>query len=245
MTEPAFAPLGDRAIMITLGHEISEAMHRCVRAACARIDDARIPGGHECVPAYASVAVHYDPVGVIASTPDRQPYEAVVELVRGALAGHLEGIARPERRVEIPVCYGGDLGPDLDAVAARAGLAREDVVRLHAGAEYLVYMVGFVPGFAYLGGLQAEIATPRRAEPRTHVPAGSVGIGGSQTGVYPMVSPGGWNLIGRTPWRMFDPSREPASLLAIGDRVRFRPISMEAMSAEAAASASAAAARNA
>ena len=133
----------------------------------------------------------------------------------------------PPRIVEIPVCYGGDLGPDLDDVAARHETTPDEVVRIHSGADYLVYMVGFMPGFAYLGGLPDEIATPRRSSPRTAVPAGAVGIGGQQTGVYPLESPGGWNLIGRTPLRIFDLSRETPSLLATGDRVRFCPISLD------------------
>jgi inhibitor of KinA len=131
----------------------------------------------------------------------------------------------PPRTVEIPVCYGGDLGPDIDDVARQHGMSAQDVIDIHASGDYLVYMVGFMPGFAYLGGLSSRIATPRRQTPRTAVPAGSVGIGGEQTGVYPLVSPGGWNLIGRTPLRIFDIDRTDAALLATGDRVRFRPIS--------------------
>jgi inhibitor of KinA len=123
--------------------------------------------------------------------------------------------------IEIPVCYGGELGPDLDDVAERHAMSADDVIRVHSAGNYLVYMVGFMPGFAYLGGLSERIATPRRNSPRTAVPAGTVGIGGSQTGVYPLESPGGWHLIGRTPVRVFDIGRDPAALLATGDRVRF------------------------
>jgi inhibitor of KinA len=133
----------------------------------------------------------------------------------------------PPRIVEIPVCYGGAFGPDLDDVAERHGLGSDDVVAIHTSGEYLVYMVGFMPGFAYLGGLDERIATPRRRSPRTAVPAGTVGIGGQQTGVYPLVSPGGWNLIGRTPLRIFDPARDEPTLLATGDRVRFRAIPLD------------------
>jgi inhibitor of KinA len=122
------------------------------------------------------------------------------------------------------VCYGGVFGPDLEAVAQRHGLAPEELIRLHSEAVYSVYMLGFAPGFAYLGGLPPALATPRRDEPRTAVPAGSVGIGGSQTGIYPLVSPGGWNLIGRTPLRLFDARRTSPTLLAVGDRVRFQVI---------------------
>jgi inhibitor of KinA len=130
------------------------------------------------------------------------------------------------RIIDIPVCYGGVLGPDLEDVARRHELSAQDVIDVHVAGDYLVYMVGFMPGFAYLGGLSSRIATPRRQTPRTAVPAGSVGIGGEQTGVYPLVSPGGWNLIGRTPRRIFDIDRSEPALLVTGDRVRFRAISL-------------------
>jgi inhibitor of KinA len=219
-----FAPLGDRAVMITLGHTIDEATHRLVRAVSARLDDAPPAGVIDQVPAFVSVAVHYDPVRV-AGDPSASPYERIVDALRQALSSvRAEQLGEP-RHVEIPVCYGGDLGPDLADVAARHDLSPDEVVRIHAGASYLVYMVGFMPGFAYLGGLPDKIVTPRRSSPRTAVPAGSVGIGGEQTGVYPLESPGGWNLIGRTPLKIFDAARTEAALLGTGDRVTFRVIS--------------------
>jgi inhibitor of KinA len=153
------------------------------------------------------------------------PYDAFATSLEAILRDMDDEAMPPARLVEIPVCYGGDLGPDLADVASRHGLSEADVVTLHSDAVYLVHMVGFMPGFAYLGGLDARIVTPRRASPRRAVPAGAVGIGGEQTGVYPMVSPGGWNLIGRTPRAMFDSTRDAPALLAMGDRVRFRPIS--------------------
>jgi inhibitor of KinA len=137
--------------------------------------------------------------------------------------GHAHGAA--PRLVEIPVCYGGELGPDLGTVAERAGLGADDAAALHAGADYLVYAIGFTPGFPYLGGLPAALHAPRRATPRPRVAAGSVGIGGAQTGVYPQASPGGWQIIGRTPLALFRPAERPAALLRPGDRVRFRAIS--------------------
>jgi inhibitor of KinA len=219
-----FAPLGDRALLITLGYSIDDPTHRRVQAALARLDRAEIPGITEFVPAFASIAVHYDPAAWAegSTTP---PYTHVVSALERALDHLGDGEPAPSRLVEIPVCYGGELGPDLDDVAARHGLSADEVVTLHASVDYRVHMVGFMPGFAYLGGLPQAIATPRRDTPRTAVPAGSVGIGGAQTGVYPLVSPGGWHLIGRTPLRLFDVSRDPAALLAAGDRVRFRRIS--------------------
>lgn len=220
-------PLGDRALLIHLGTTIDDATHRRVRAVYARLAAHPVPGTIELVPAFASVAVHYEPARVPndgGGREQRSPYARFADRVRTVLAD-VEGDALPSpRTVEIPVRYGGEDGPDLEAVAAAHGLPAEEVVRLHSGATYRVYMLGFAPGFAYLGGLPDAIATPRRPEPRTAVPAGSVGIGGSQTGVYPLVSPGGWQLIGRTALRLFDAGRTPPALLAIGDVVRFRAL---------------------
>jgi inhibitor of KinA len=219
-----FAPLGDSAVMITLGETIDERTHRLVRAAVRRIRAEPPPGFIDLVPAFVSIAVHYDPVAASAGASG-SPYQQIVEFLRARLeAVDVETLDAP-RTVEIPVCYGGELGPDLEDVARTHGLTPDDVVQLHTGAEYLVYMIGFMPGFAYLGGLPERIATPRRTTPRTAVPAGTVGIGGRQTGVYPLVSPGGWNLIGRTPVKIFDLARRDATLLSTGDRVRFRQIS--------------------
>ncbi len=215
-----FNPLGDQAVTVTLGTTIDEATHRRVRAAVARINAHRPRGVIDLVPAFVSIAVHYDPAAVRGESP----HETIVAELEKILGGLSDDVLPPARVVEIPVCYGGELGPDLDDVARARGLSADDVVRIHAEGDYLVYMVGFIPGFAYLGGLSERIATPRRSSPRTAVPAGAVGIGGQQTGVYPMESPGGWNLIGRTPRRIFDITRDEPSLLAAGDRVRFRPI---------------------
>jgi inhibitor of KinA len=124
----------------------------------------------------------------------------------------------------VPVCYGGEWGPDLETIGRAHGLSADEVVSVHSGAEYLVSAVGFTPGFPYLSGLPERLHTPRRETPRTRVPAGSVAIGGAQTGIYPFETPGGWNLIGRTPWRLFNPHARPPTLLQVGDRVRFRPI---------------------
>ena len=138
-----------------------------------------------------------------------------------------DGKAGAGRLVEIPTLYGGEYGPDLEFVAEQAGLSVEEAVGLHSGVDYLVYMMGFTPGFPYLGGLPERLATPRLTTPRTVIPAGSVGIAESQTGVYPLASPGGWQLIGRTPLRLFDVERDPPSLISAGDRVRFVPLGSE------------------
>jgi inhibitor of KinA len=218
-----FSPLGDQAVTITIGNSIDEATHRRVRAVVARLDRNRPIGVVDRVPAFASIAVHYDPERVGGESA----YAQIVAALSSLLGDVEDEPLAPARVVEIPVCYGGELGSDLADVATRHGLSEDDVVRIHAAGDYLVYMVGFMPGFAYLGGLDDRIATPRRSSPRTAVPTGTVGIGGQQTGVYPMVSPGGWNLIGRTPRAIFDIARAEPSLLATGDRVRFRSISRD------------------
>jgi inhibitor of KinA len=220
-----FAPLGDHAIMITVGSSIDEATNRRVRAVSAALHADPPAGTVDQVPAFASVVVHYDPARV-AGDPGVSPYDRMVSQLETLVADAREPEVTEARVIEIPVCYGGAVGPDLEDVARRHELEPEDVVRIHSGGDYLVYMVGFLPGFAYLGGLSSRIATPRRSSPRTAVPAGTVGIGGDQTGVYPLVSPGGWNLIGKTPLRIFDIQRPEPTLLAAGDRVRFRQISL-------------------
>lgn len=220
-------PLGDRALLIHLGDGIDQATHRRVRAVCQRLEQRPIPGVVDWVPAFASVAVHYDPAAVPGGDGPGTPYQRLAERVEATLRGAAPDALPPPRVVEIPVCYGGEMGPDLEEVGRHHGLAAEEVVRIHAGGDYRVYMLGFAPGFAYLGGLDERIVTPRRPTPRTRVPAGSVGIGGRQTGVYPLPSPGGWHLIGRTPLRLFSTDAEPPALLHAGDRVRFRAIPPE------------------
>jgi inhibitor of KinA len=209
--------LGDAALLVRLGDAIDERTHLRVRLAHARL--RRLPsaiGALEVVPAFATVAVHYDPL--------LTTFAALAAAIGVALQDLEHEPLPAPRLLTVPVRYGHGHGPDLELVAAHAGLAPDEVVRLHAAGDYLVHMIGFAPGFPYLGGLDPRIACPRRASPRTLVPAGSVGIGGSQTGIYPFDSPGGWQLIGHTELVLFDAAREPASLLAAGDRVRFREV---------------------
>lgn len=223
---PRVTPLGDRALLVTVGDRIADSTRRRVQAAVARLVAMPHPAVTDVVPAFATVAVHYDPARVAhGGVP---PHEAMTRWIAARLASlpdasHAgDALDTPDvRLVEIPVRYGGADGPDLELVAAARGLSPAEVVARHAAAEYVVHFVGFMPGFAYLGGLDPALATPRRDVPRQQVPAGSVGIGGAQTGVYPVASPGGWQLIGRTPLALFDPAREPASLLRTGDHVRF------------------------
>ena len=217
---PRFRPAGDSALLVELGAAIDPALNRMVHAFDRRLADAAPPGIVETVPAYCSVLIHYDPMQLTTAAVTRWAESAAesVEITP-------EEAARP---VEIPTVYGGDAGPDLGFVAQAHGLSPAEVVRLHSGAEYTVYMMGFLPGFAYLGGLPAELATPRLAAPRAHVAAGSVGIAGAQTGVYPLDSPGGWRIIGRTALRLFDPRHDPPAHLRPGDRVRFVSVQAEA-----------------
>jgi inhibitor of KinA len=226
-----FTPLGDSAVTVTFGAAIDETAHRRLHGAVQRIRDANLAGVIDLIPAFTSFAVHYDPVQIEgpngAATDSISPYENLIKQLRTLLQDLGDEPMFAGRTVEIPVCYGGDLGPDLDDVARQHALTADDVIARHAAGNYLVYMVGFMPGFAYLGGLDSRLATPRRKSPRTVVPARTVGIGGTQTGVYPLESPGGWNLIGRTPLAIFDVGREEPTLLAAGDRVRFRPISRD------------------
>lgn len=213
------SPLGDSAIVVAFGDGPDESALPRVRALASALGHLPPRGVREVVPAFATVTVFYDPAHIAGYSQLCAEIEARAARADAAL------VTQEVRRVEIPVCYGGDFAPDLAAVAAHCGLAADRVVALHSGASYLVRAVGFAPGFGYLGGLPKELETPRRATPRTSVPAGSVGIGGAQTGVYPLATPGGWNLIGRTPLRLFDAARGEPSLLQAGDRVKFSVIS--------------------
>ena len=211
MADLRIQPLGDSALRIEVGRTIDPEVNRRVRAAGAAIDKAAIPGVVEWVPSYAAVTVYYQPHVVRFGDLAKK---------LGALAGETAEVPDGQL-VTIPVVYDG---PDLAFVADHAKVSVEEVIDLHSRPEYLVYMIGFAPGFPYLGGLPEKLATPRLEKPRLSVPAGSVGIGGAQTGVYPLESPGGWRLIGRTSAALYDPKRDPPSLLAAGDRVRFRPV---------------------
>lgn len=221
-------PLGDTSLLIELGHTIDEDTHARVRSAFRALTSAAISGVIDIVPAYTGVAVHYDPLAFGRGAPaaDETPYDRVRRAVVAALDDEMDVTpAETGRLVEIPVRYAGADGPDLEYVARHARLSAAEVIRLHASVEYTVYMIGFTPGFPYLGGLPPRLATPRRSSPRQAVPAGSVGIAGSQTGVYPLRTPGGWQIIGRTEERLFRPELDPPTLLRLGDRVRFIDVS--------------------
>lgn len=210
--------LGDAALLVECGAGIDAASNARVLALAQRITARRPAWVEDVVPAYASLAVF---VAAEAFAASDAPLDEAERQLRALLAGDGDGVATQARTMEITVRYGGEDGPDLARVAAHAGLSPGDVVAHHAAGEYTVAMLGFAPGFPYLLGLDPRLATPRLATPRTRVPAGSVAIGGGQTGLYPHPGPGGWNLIGRTDAVLFDPAREPPALLAPGDRVRF------------------------
>jgi len=209
-------PCGDRSLLIYLGESIDPAVNLRVHAVTRALKAKRHPAVVEVTPSYHCLMVEYDPVRI---RPDQ-----LEDLVSGALQEAAAGEPAPPRTVEIPVLYGGAAGPDLGNVAAHTGLTPEEVIRRHAAGVYRVFCLGFSPGFPYMGGLEPGLHTPRLAEPRTKVPAGSVAIGGGQTGVYPAETPGGWQLIGRTPVRLFDPERAAPTLLEPGDDIRFVPI---------------------
>lgn len=213
-------PFGDAAIVILLGDVITIEAHHRVQTVTQILESAAPKGMVECIPAFTTVTVVYDYLAI--------SYDAFAQDVRRLLASRSDArIVRTSRLFEIPVCYGGELGPDLDFVASHNGLTAAEVITLHTQEDYLVYMIGFAPGFAYLGGMSDRIATPRRSSPRNKIPRGSVAIADRQTGVYPIETPGGWQLIGRTPLAFFRPDQKQPSLLQTGDRVRFESVDRE------------------
>jgi inhibitor of KinA len=222
LSNPRLIPMGDRALVIEFGDRPDPELSARIAAVAQHLRASPPPGLLDIVPAYTTLALHYDPVLIGVGTT---PYEALIQKIEVWLHAQTDAKMPRGRLVEIPVCYGGGFGEDLDEVARQHGLTPEEVATIHAGTDYRVYMLGFVPGFAYLGDLDARIATPRRDTPRPRVPAGSVAIGGDQTGVYPLETPGGWQLIGRTPVKLFTPEAEPPCLLGAGDTVRFVAIS--------------------
>jgi len=221
--------LGDCALLIVLGERIDAGTNACAIALAHLLHEAHLPGVFDIAPAYTSVCVQYDPC---AWTDGRAlPFTQIAARVRELIPESPPDTKSSTGAIEVPVCYGGEFGPDLDEVAQHAGLDPAAVIERHCRAEYRVAMLGFAPGFPYLLGLDAALHTPRRASPRTRVPAGSVGIGGAQTGIYPRELPGGWQLIGRTPLALFDIDRVPPALFVAGQRVRFRAIDADAFAA--------------
>jgi len=229
-------PLGDSALVVRVRDQFEDAPEETldeVLRLFQLLQRAAIPGVIELAPAYNSVAVFFDPVVVFKSSGAAEGvFDGLATRIRSAITS----FSRRRRRrtaasashlIEIPVCYDAEFGFDLDRVAEHTKLSEREIVDLHSTGEYRVACIGFVPGFTFLAGLPKNLATPRRDVPRKEIPPGSVGIGGSQTGIYPLRSPGGWNLIGRTPVKLFDPVKNPPTLVCPGDRVRFRAITRE------------------
>ena len=215
--KPTISPVGDRAISIDFGQVIDPTINRHIRQTIERIKALQLEGIIELVPTYCALLVEYDAM--------LYSYSDICKSMESILA---EGMTDTTNElvtvVEVPTVYGGEFGPDLSFVASHNHLSEDEVISIHSGTDYLVYMLGFIPGFTYLGGMDPRIATPRLSSPRILIPAGSVGIAGEQTGTYPSDSPGGWQIIGRTPVTMYDMSKAQAALLKAGDYVRYVPI---------------------
>ncbi len=216
MPPPRYLAAGDLGLVVEFGDRIDPAINRRVRDLFVALDAARVPGIVDLVPTYRSLLITYDPL--------RLPLEELRHIVEGTERGASANPGPAPRVIEVPTAYGGTFGPDLPFVAAHNQLTEAEVIAIHSGTDYLVYMMGFSPGFPYLGGMSERIAAPRLDTPRTAIPAGSVGIAQAQTGIYPVESPGGWRIIGRTPMALFDPLRTPPVLIEAGDYIRFIPI---------------------
>jgi KipI family sensor histidine kinase inhibitor len=207
---------GDSSLLVEFGKEISPDINRSISATVQLMREQHIEGVVDVIPAFCSLLINYDP-RVIS-------FEEISERIQGILKLDAKAGEGKKKVYEIPVCYGGEYGPDIENIASHAGLTVEEVIALHSSRDYLIYMLGFLPGFCYLGGLDERIHTPRLANPRIKISAGSVGIGGSQTGIYPLDSPGGWQLMGMTPVKTYDPQRETPILVNAGEYIRFVPI---------------------
>jgi len=213
---PRFRPMGDRSLLVELGDTISPDVNRRVHQLMLQLRQAPLPGVREIAPGYRSLLVVYDPLTIA-------PAELKERIAEVAARPGIAGLPQA-KRLTVPVFYGGNYGPDLEAVAGHLGISTDEVIRLHTETSYRVYMIGFTPGYPYMGELPAALAVPRRSTPRTRVPKGSVGIAQRQTGIYPVESPGGWQIIGWTPIELFDPLRQLPSLLEMGDRVKFEAV---------------------
>lgn len=222
-----FYVLNESSLTVVFGDTISAELAEKVLSFDRALHARPFEGFITTIPAYATLTVCYNPNTIIKGALKGASVFDKVSTYLSSLP--VEGVQRgfPKREIIIPVCYGGSYGPDLAAVAAHGNLAEEEVISLHSALSYTVYMIGFVPGFAYMGGMDLRLSSPRKEQPRSKVPAGSVGIAGKQTGIYPLDIPGGWQIIGQTPLRLFDATRHAPSLLMAGDQVIFKPISVQ------------------
>ena len=218
--------LSEKAITLDFGSVIDETLLKQVTDFKHILSQHPFPGLIAVVPAYASLSIFYEPVAVYKSSlPGINSYDKVSAYLQSLAGKNHTPLTHQSSVINIPACYGNNWGPDLDYVAGINNLSTDEVIKLHSAAEYKVYMIGFIPGFAYLGGMAEAIAAPRKPSPRRYVPAGSIGIAGNQTGIYPLDSPGGWQVIAQTPLKMFDANRANPSLLKAGDIVKFQPVS--------------------
>ena len=211
-----FLTAGDSAIVMEFGDTIEKEINARIAAVVENLKKKKIDGILDILPTYRSILIIYDPVKI--------SYGEMMDILKGLSKADSNKQSDEVRLIEIPTLYGGEYGPDIDFVAKNAKLSEEEVIKIHSGTDYLVYMMGFIPGFTYLGGLDERIATPRLKSPRLKIDPGSVGIAGSQTGMYPLESPGGWQLIGRTPLKLFDDTKEPPVFIQAGDYIRYVPI---------------------
>ena len=220
-------PLGDSALTIDFGNVIDENINRKIISLFNVIQKKPLPGMIEAIPAYSSLSIIYDSVFVRKNfSKNNIAFNWVKEQTENFLQIHIESEADPSRLIKIPVCYDEEFGTDTDNIAKAKQLSKEEIIQLHTGKKYRVYMIGFLPGFPYMGEVNEKIAAPRKSQPQ-QVSAGSVGIAGKQTGIYSLSSPGGWNIIGRTPLQLFDSSKEEPTLLKAGDMIEFYSISKE------------------
>lgn len=219
MQEIKILTAGDSSLLIEFGDEISPQINQKITATVQLMKEQHIEGVVDIIPAFCSLLINYDPRVVT--------FDELEARMKNLVKVDIKAEAGKKKIFEIPVCYGGEYGPDIENIAQHAGLSVEEVIQIHSSRDYLIYMLGFLPGFTYLGGLDERIHTPRLANPRVKINAGSVGIGGSQTGIYPLDSPGGWQLMGMTPVKTYDPDREVPILVEAGDYIRFVPVSEE------------------
>ncbi|KFN01063.1 5-oxoprolinase subunit PxpB [Bacillus clarus] len=220
-----FSALGDQAVVVTFGESIQMDIYENVQQLFQSLKQNPFSGMIECVPSFTSLTVYYD-LYTLWKRYERNivPYDYICEYISKLYSSEKNELKKQFNHITIPVCYGGEYGPDLEEVASYHKLQAEDVIRIHSETTYFVYMLGFTPGFPYLGGLSKELETPRKQTPRLQIAPGSVGIGGSQTGIYPLETPGGWNIIGRTPISLFHPEAESPTYIQSGMYLRFTPI---------------------
>lgn len=222
--QPNIHPLGDQGLLLDWGNRLDEVVHQQVQAIWRSIEALQLPGVLDLVPAYSSLAILWDTPFLLEHYPGRLPFEWVKTWIEPILPMQQTSQVQPGREVVVPVCFEEPYALDLAALSQQKQLSPAQFIEQFCAQPYRVYLLGFLPGFAYMGTVSPALAAPRRAVPRALIPAGSVGIAGAQTGIYPLDSPGGWQIIGRSPWRMFTPEADPPVRLQVADQVRFYPV---------------------